>query len=174
MALAVCLLFDRRTDEAIRALWERLEALGTRTLATHTHGRHVPHLSYAVLREYDVAAVADSLDRLPCGEPLSLRFDAVALFRRGRAALVPAATEGLQARQAAVVRACEDSGAELHQHYRPGAWIPHSSLATRVRREELAATAAAAFDILPLEARAPACALIDSSTGQRWPLPRLL
>jgi hypothetical protein len=40
MALAVCLLFDRRTDRALRALWHRLEELGVPTLASHTHGRH--------------------------------------------------------------------------------------------------------------------------------------
>ena len=34
--------------------------------------------------------------------------------------------------------------------------------------------AAAAFDILPLEAIASSCVLIDSSTGQRWPLAHLV
>jgi hypothetical protein len=51
MALAVCLLFDRRTDRILRGLWDRLEDLGVPTLKSHTHGRHVPHLSLAVLRE---------------------------------------------------------------------------------------------------------------------------
>ena len=54
MALAVCLLFDRRTDRLVRQLWERLEAQGVATLLTHTHGRHHPHLSYAVLRDGDL------------------------------------------------------------------------------------------------------------------------
>jgi hypothetical protein len=174
MALAVCLLFDPDTARAMRQLWERLEAVGTRTLATHTHGRHVPHLSYAVLRTYDVETVAAAVDALPSAAPLALRFDAVGLFRRGRAALLPSASADLQTRQTAVVRACEGVGAELHHHYRPGSWIPHSSLATRVRREDLGAMATAAFDILPLEAVAQACDLIDSSTGQRWPLTHLV
>ena len=50
MALAVCLLFDARGERAIRALWDQLETLGVPSLRSHTHGRHVPHLSYAVLR----------------------------------------------------------------------------------------------------------------------------
>ena len=33
----------------------------------HTHGHHVPHLSYAVLRTYDVEAVGAALDSLPDG-----------------------------------------------------------------------------------------------------------
>jgi hypothetical protein len=51
MALAVYLLFDRRTDRILRGLWDRLEDLGVPTLKSHTHGGHVPHLSLAVLRE---------------------------------------------------------------------------------------------------------------------------
>lgn len=61
MALAVCLLFDRRSDRAIRALWDRIEQRGVASLRSHTHGRHVPHLSYAVLRQWDQAAIAQAL-----------------------------------------------------------------------------------------------------------------
>jgi 2'-5' RNA ligase superfamily len=174
MALAVCLLFDPTTDRAIRQLWDHLERSGISTLLTHTHGRHVPHLSYAVLRTFDVDAVAAAVATLPEGAPLPLRFDAVGLFRRGRAALLPAANGDLLARQAAVVDACLSTGADLHLHYRPGAWIPHSSLASHVRRESMATMSAAAFDILPLDAAATRVMLVDSSTGERWPLPTLV
>lgn len=174
MALAVCLVFDPVADRAIRQLWDRLESRGTRTLATHTHRRHVPHLSYAVLRGFEVAAVRAAVESLPGGEPLRLHFDAVGLFRRGRAVLLPSGGAALHARQASVVAACESSGAELHRHYLPASWIPHCSLATRVRRDGLGTMAAAAFDILPLDAVASGCVLIDSSTGQRWPLSHLV
>src|SRR5260370_35247720 len=42
VALAVCLLFDRRSERAIRALWDQLESLGVPSLRPHPHGRHVP------------------------------------------------------------------------------------------------------------------------------------
>lgn len=58
MALAVCLLFDGRSERAIRNLWDRLEHLGVPTLRSHTHGLHVPHVSYVVLLEWE-------LDTLP-------------------------------------------------------------------------------------------------------------
>jgi hypothetical protein len=45
MALALCLLLDRRSDALVRELWKRLEENGIPTLLSHTHGRHVPHLS---------------------------------------------------------------------------------------------------------------------------------
>ena len=84
----MCLLFDRDTDRAVRQLWAQLEARGIPTLLTHTHGIHVPHVSYAVYRTFDVEAVLESVAALPPGAPTALRFDAVGLFRRRRGALV--------------------------------------------------------------------------------------
>ena len=89
MALAVCLLFDARTERALRLLWQRLEDAGVPTLLSHTHGQHVPHLSYAVLRQFDVEQVREAVEGLPDGGPVSLHFDALGLFRRSRAWLVP-------------------------------------------------------------------------------------
>lgn len=174
MALAVCLLFDRRTERRIIALWRALEEQGVPTLLTHTHGQHVPHLSYVVLREYDVDAVLHAMVALPAEAALTLHFDAVAWFRRGRAALVPAVSGDLVARQQRVADAVVGAGAELHRHYRPGRWIPHSGLATRARRAQMGDLAAAAYDVLPLVATADRAALVDSSTGQRWPLAHLV
>lgn len=174
MALAVCLTFDPATDRALRQLWDRLESQGVRTLATHTHGRHLPHLSYAVLRSFDVAAVRAAVEGLPPAPPLVLRFDALGLFRRGRAAMLPAGGTELPRRQQAVVQACQATGADLHAHYRPTAWIPHSSVATRARRADLPTVTSAVFDILPWEATADRCLLVDSATGQRWSLSHLV
>ena len=64
MALAVCLLFDRRTERRLVHLWQAVEAAGIPSLPSHTHGRHVPHLSYAVLRTFDVEAVRAALGDL--------------------------------------------------------------------------------------------------------------
>ncbi len=170
MALAVCLLFDPRTDLALRRLWQRLEGSGIRTLLSHTHGRHVPHLSYAVLREYDVTGVVAEVDGLPDGGPVPLHFDAIGLFRRGRASLVPGVTTEVMARQERVVAAARGAGADLHRHYEPGRWVPHCGIATRVRRESLASLTAAVHDVLPLDAVADHAAVIDSGTGRQWPL----
>ena len=82
MALAVCLLFDRRSERAVRALWDRVETQGVPSLRSHTHGRHVPHVSYVVLRRWDLGAVTDALAANGGGEPVDLSFDGVGLFRR--------------------------------------------------------------------------------------------
>lgn len=171
MALAVCLLFDDKADRALRALWTRLELLGVPTLHSHTHGHHAPHLSLAVLREYHVEAVLAAVSALPEAAPTTLHFDAVGLFRRGRCWLVPAVSSELAARQERVVRAVAGTGADLHRHYRPGLWVPHCTVAPRLRLEQLPTLASAVYDVLPMEANADRAALIDSSTGERWPLP---
>jgi hypothetical protein len=174
MALAVCLLFDSRTERRVLALWQALEELGVPTLLTHTHRRHVPHLSYAVLRRYDIEAVLAEVKALRAQPLLEVHFDAVAWFRRGRGALVPAVSADLVSRQAAVVEATARAGAELHRHYEVGHWIPHCSLATRARRDQAGDIAGAAYDVLPLTATVEQAALIDSSTGRRWPLDHLV
>ena len=173
VALAVCLLFDRQSVRAVRGLWDRGEQLGVPSLRSHTHGRHVPHVSYAVLRRWDAEAVTAALDDLGPGSPVELSFDGMGLFRRGRTWLLAGATVDLMARQQRAVAAVTTAGAELHKHYIPGTWLPHCSLAPRVPLTQLPAVAAAVFDVLPLPAVLDHAALINSATGQISPLPAL-
>ena len=84
MALSVCLLLDHRGEHAVRALWSRLEAHGVPSLATHTHGRHHPHLSYAVLLRWDLQAVQDALALLPDGGPFPVTFQGMVAFPGAR------------------------------------------------------------------------------------------
>ena len=173
MALAVCLLFDRRSERAVRALWDRVEEQGVPSLGSHTHGRHVPHVSYAVLRRWDQAAVTDALAGLNGGDPVDLSFDGVGLFRRGRTWLVAGVSADFVARQQRVVEAVTATGAELHKHYRPGIWLPHCSLAPRATLAQLPQVVAAVMDVLPLRARLDRAALVNSATGEISPLAEL-
>ena len=173
MALAVCLLFDRRSERAVRALWERVEEQGVGSLRSHTHGRHVPHVSYAVLRRWDQAAVTDALAAIGGGEQVELSFDGVGLFRRGRTWLLAGVSADVVSRQQLVVEAVTATGAELHKHYRPGIWLPHCSLAPRATLAQLPLVVAAVMDVLPLRARLDRAALVNSATGEVFPLPAL-
>jgi 2'-5' RNA ligase len=170
VALAVCLLFDRRSERAVRALWDRLEGAGVPTLRSHTHGRHVPHVSYAVLRTWDPVAVSAAVAGLGAVAPVELTFDGIGLFRRGRAWLLAAATAEFLTRQERLVDAVTATGAELHKHYRPGRWLPHCSVAPRTPLAQLPVLVAAIYDVLPLEARLDRVALVDSATGELWPV----
>jgi 2'-5' RNA ligase len=174
MALAVCLLLDASADTTLRQTWSRLEAAGVPTLQTHTHGRHVPHLSYASLHSYDLAEVTAALAGLPERPPMTLHLDAFGTFRRSRCWLAPAVTADLAERHAAVVGALAATGADLHRNYRVGAWIPHVTLAPRLHLRDLPTFAGIVYDVLPIVATTPAAVLVDTSTGRRHPLPHLV
>ena len=166
MALAVCLLFDRRSERAVRAVWDRVEEQGVGSLRSHTHGRHVPHMSYAVLRQWDSAAVTEALAGLDGGEPVDVSFDGGGLFRRGRTWLLAGVSADLVVRQQRVVEAVVAAGADLHKHYRPGIWLPHCSVAPRVTLDQLPRVVASVMDVLPLQARLDRAALVNSATGE--------
>ena len=170
MALAVCLLFDRRSERAVRALWDRVEEQGVGSLRSHTHGRHVPHMSYAVLRRWDHAAVTEALVAIGGGEPVEVSFDGV---RRGRTWLLAGVSADFVARQQRVVEAVTATGAELHKHYRPGIWLPHCSLAPRATLAQLPGVVAAVMDVLTLQAGCGRVALVYSATGEISPLAEL-
>jgi hypothetical protein len=171
MTLAVCLLLDRRGDTAIRKVWHRLEEAGVGTLATHTHGRHVPHLTWAAVPGHDVAPVVAALADLPDWEPVTLHFDALGTFRRSRCWLGPAVVPELVARQREVVAGLVGAGAEVHRNYQDGAWIPHLTLAPRLKLSDLPTVARVVYDVLPITATGTATAVIDTSNGAVHQLP---
>ena len=174
MSLSVCLLLDETADQAVRRLWGRLEDDGVPTLLSHTHGHHVPHLTFASLLTYDLQEVWQALDGLPRAERTVLHFDALGMFRRSRCWLVPGLTSDFLARQEAVVGALRGTSAELHRHYRPGEWLPHLTLAPRLHLEQLPVVARRAYEILPLTATASGAALVETGTGRLHALPHVV
>lgn len=170
MALAVCLLLDDDADRAVRSLWRRLEGQGVPTLQSHTHGRHLPHLTLAGLHERDAAAAVSALRSVPPAVPLPLHLDGLGTFRRSRCWLAPAVHEPLLRLQEAVVTSVRDGGLALHRHYRPGAWIPHLTIAPRLQLHQLPTVAAAVYSVLPIEARGVRTVVVDTSDGSVHPL----
>lgn len=174
MALAICLLPDGHVDAAVRRLWVRLEEAGVASLASHTHRRHTPHLSYAALRSWELESVVAALDAVPERPPVRLHLDALGVFRRSRCWLVPALAADLAARQEAVVEAVVATGADLHKHYRPGDWTPHLTLAPRLRLQDLPLVARLVNDVLPITGTASRVALVDTATGERFAVGHLV
>lgn len=173
MALALCLLFDPRTERLVRELWARLEASGIRTLLSHTHGHHHPHLSYAVLLDWEESAVREAVAGLPDVGPVEVAVQGTVLFPRGRAAMACSVTSDVTSRQERVASVLAGTGATLHRHYEPGHWTPHVSVSTGVRADDLSAVVSAVSDMLPLVLGVDRAALIDTSDGRLWPLERI-
>jgi hypothetical protein len=174
VALSVCLLFEERADRAVRRLWDRLEERGVRTLRSHTHGRHVPHLSYAVLRTFTTPDVEKVLEDLPDPGGLELSLEGVGFFRRGRCWLIPSASPTLLDRQRRVVAAVSSTGAGLHWNYLPGVWVPHCTLAPRVLAKDVPTVIRTVNEVLPLRVRFAAAGLVDSADGIVWPLTHIV
>src|SRR5688500_12480373 len=82
VTLSVCLTLDAAAERAVRALWQRLEDAGIATLFSHTHGRHLPHLTLASLRSWDLESVQQELSEHPLQLPHHVYFDALGMFRR--------------------------------------------------------------------------------------------
>ena len=171
VALAVCVLFDGAGERLIRGLWARLEDEGMGSLASHTHGHHHPHLSYAVLLEWELDRVRDALGRLPDGRRFPANVQGTVVFPRGRVALAVAVPAQVALRQDRVASVLEATGAQLHKHYRPMSWIPHVSVVTRASAAQLPVAVTAIFDVLPVTLTVASAALVDTATGETWPLP---
>jgi len=171
MALALCLLLDPVSDRLVRTLWRRLETEGIPTLLTHTHGQHVPHLSYAVLLAWEQEAVRSAVDGLCDAGPVEVAVQGTVIFPRGRAALAGSTTAALATRQARAVEALRATGATIHRHYEPGHWMPHVSATTGVAGARLPSVVEAVSDRLPFTLRCDRAALIDTTDGTMWELP---
>ena len=73
-----------------------------------------------------------------------------------------------------MVDAVVGTGADLHRHYRPGAWVPHLTLAPRLHTADLPLVARIVYDVLPLAAPVTRARLIDTATGAQHHLAHLV
>lgn len=153
------LLLDADAEHAVRRDWEALAAAGLSSLAAHTAPSNRPHVTL-LARSTDVAHPLDIGPALPLplvlGPPLLLGAGDRRVLAR---AVVP--TPALLALHAAVLRAAGPG--DDPPHVLPGRWMPHVTLARRLRVADL--TVALALLGPAIEARAVAVRRWDASTG---------
>ena len=130
MAYAVTLRLDVDAAARVRALWDALSAAGFANHAAMLG--YEPHLTLALL---DDAADAPRLAQIVSDisadwRAMQLALSAVAAFPADPATLwlAPTVTAPLLDLHAALCRALPAA----HPNYRPGAWIPHVTLADDV------------------------------------------
>lgn len=136
------LLGDDALDRAVRSAWRRLDQAGLPSLAQHRHPTNRPHLTLATAEEFPpgaTAAISEALAVLP----IPVRLDGLRYFpgRAGVLAWVADGGEALRDLQARVWSAL--AGAGRNPQHEPAAWVPHVSLARRLRPDQEAQVAQA-------------------------------
>ena len=141
MVHSVELLFDDRTDAAVRQVWDELAGAGIRSLAGHRSPTNRPHVTLTVAETIDSGA-DEALHSLRDRFPLRAVVGAPMVFGGGRSvtlvrSVVPSAE--LLAVQADVHRMClpHMPGGAL-PHGQPGHWTAHVTLARRLPLDQLA------------------------------------
>lgn len=168
MAQALECYFDGEADTAVRGLWQRLEQAGVPSLATRTHGRHRPHVSFALGGAIPPAARRDLATDLRRLAMPSLWLYTLGTFPTSENALFLGAvadTELLAVHVAVhdtLARRVRDPWA----YYLPGAWVPHCALAQDVTPTQLAAGFAALHPVEPIRARISEIGIADTTTGE--------
>jgi 2'-5' RNA ligase len=143
--VSIELLLDAATEARVRHEWDALAAAGLPSLASHTAPSNRPHITMLVRTELEPFAAADLIGSLP----IPLMLGGPMLFGAAeRRVLVRSVvpTADLLALHAAVhgrVPPGDDA-----RHTRPGEWMPHVTLARRVRLDDLPAAIALVGDEL--------------------------
>jgi 2'-5' RNA ligase len=168
MAHSVELFFDGEADGAVRSLWRRLEQAGVPSLASRTHRRHRPHVTFAMAASIPPRTVQALRRDL---RPLSL--PNLWLYTLGT---FPTRENGLwlgavvDAELLAVHSAVHDvlAGAVKHPSafYLPGSWIPHCALAQELTPGQLAAGVEALHPLSPISASISEVGITDTRSGE--------
>ncbi|HEY0805785.1 MAG TPA: 2'-5' RNA ligase family protein [Pseudonocardiaceae bacterium] len=168
MADALECYFDDEADAAVRALWQRLEQAGVPSMASRTHRRHRPHLSFAV-----AGAIPAGARKRLATDLAMLAMPRLWLYTLGtfpsnqNALLLGAVTDAeLLAVHVAVHDALAGRVRDPWAYYMPGAWVPHCSLAEEVTPAQLAAGFAALHPIEPIRARVTEVGVMATRTGE--------
>jgi hypothetical protein len=158
---ALELYVDPVARRRVRALWDAFEAAGVPSLRDLTHGRHQPHLSFATAPMLDPARVRAALDGFPLVPAMTLSLDHVGVFL-GRVLFLGAVPSmELLSHHAELVRRLDGGGITVDPFYRPGRWVPHSTMSLRVPHKNMSDAIKLCMDVLPIEARLVGAAVAD-------------
>ncbi|MGH3881090.1 MAG: 2'-5' RNA ligase family protein [Actinophytocola sp.] len=168
MAQALEFWFDDAADAAVRGLWRRLDMAGVPSLATRTHGRHRPHVTFAVAGAIPPRTRETLREDLRLLSIPNLWLSTLAAFSTSETVLMLAAvvdTE-LLAVHSAVHDVLAKKVKQPSAYYLPGSWVPHCTLAQGMEPAQMTAGFAALYPVEPIKARVTEIAVVDSHTGE--------
>jgi hypothetical protein len=170
MAQGIVLLLDDDADAAVRACWRSLEEAGIPSLVTHTHGKHVPHISLVVSELIEIGEwLAVLREGWFAGPPVSVRLGPVGTFPDGGWIFLD--VEGLdRSAHARLVASLGAAVSDPWEHYLPDMWVPHCTLAGGLDAGQVAEAEALLGNAGLIAATVESAAVIDSRTGAALPL----
>jgi hypothetical protein len=149
-------------------MWAALESADVPTLATHTHGRHRPHVSLLVADHIDPEPVLQATGRLPARE-VPMRLESVGVFPGGVLFLACAPSRELLEEQDRVHEAARPFVLAKWPYYEPGRWMPHLTVAYDVGPEQLERALPLLVGMLPIHGVFDRGGVEDGATGESWP-----
>jgi 2'-5' RNA ligase len=152
MPYAIELVLDPETAAVVQRAWRELADAGIEYMAAS--GAR-PHVSLGIWETLDHEAAEAELKRFAAETPpVSLTLASVGLFPGVAVFLAPTVTAELLELHAGFHRRFGPLGRAPWDHYRPGIWVPHCTLAMELAPGRFSdALAIAARTPLPLEAR---------------------
>ncbi|RZS41172.1 2'-5' RNA ligase superfamily protein [Herbihabitans rhizosphaerae] len=175
MSHALQFHFDPEADQAVRQLWHRLEKAKISSLATTTHRRHHPHVTFAAATTIPAGArksLRDNISRLAIP---SLWLHSLGAFSSPEPVLYLGAV--VDAELLAVHSAVHDALAgkvkNPSAYHLPGSWTPHIPLARNIEPAQLAKGFTALYPVEPVRARLVSANIVDTHTGETTELLRL-
>ena len=167
MPYAIELALDAAAAAAIRRLWGELEAVGI-TYMARSGAR--PHVSLGIWETLDRAAFEAELAAFATETaPLPITFASVGLFPSVAVFLAPTPTSALLDLHVGFHRRLGQHGEAPWDHYRPGVWVPHCTLAMDLANDQFGtALEIARRAPLPLE-----CLLVEVGIVEFRPVKHL-
>ena len=168
MAHAVVVFFDEETDNAVRALWRRLDDAGVPSLAKRAAGKYPPHVTFALAGAIPAKtrnALRKELARLTVP---NLWLSTLGTFPTTENLLVlSAVVDGeLLAVHSAVHDVLAGQVRAPSAYYLPGSWVPHCTLATGIEDEQVVAGFAALHPVGRISALVREIAVVDTRTAE--------
>jgi hypothetical protein len=167
MSRGVVLWPDDETRRVVRSLWASLEAHDVPTLASHTHGRHRPHVSLVVAEDLVPSDALSALESVP-REPLRLLVSSPGVFPGGVLFLACVPNAAFLEEQRRVHSVVAPRAKKPWDYFVPGAWSPHLTISYGLDSAQLARALPLVLDRLPLEGWLTSGGVEDGASGERW------
>lgn len=163
---ALEIFLDPVGDAAVRELWSRLEDAGLSSLAARSHGRHRPHITLAVAEHLEMDDRAHNLLERISGTELAMPVLGAFPGEKTVLFLGVITNSALLDTHAALHAAITAGSAGLWDHYRPGNWVPHCTLAMDLSAPELMRAIECLHPYSVITARATQLHIVELETGQ--------